>query len=114
MNLAISREAGSAIQSAFDGFSGFDRPLARIGGSLSSVLRAEFVQNGVNVVIDGPLADEQPVGDLGVAMTNSQQFQDFVFTSSQTMRICAGFRPVPAGLGCMRRRNGAASRLPGT
>ena len=111
--MTIGHPTDRALQSALGGFgsSRFDGPLACMGGSLSTVLHAEFAQNGVNVVIDRSLADEQPVGDLGVAVTNCQQFQDLTFTASQSIRICTGFRPVSARLGCMRRRTGVAARL---
>jgi hypothetical protein len=51
---------------------GFGELLARVGGGLSAVSYAEFAQDGTDVVVDGSLANEQGVGNVGVAVTAGQ------------------------------------------
>jgi hypothetical protein len=94
------------------GLSGFDRPLARVSGGLSAVLRAEFVQNRVDVVVHRSLADEQSVGDRGVAVPDGQKFQYLAFTSGQALRIGAGSRSALLGFGYAYRTEAMAVGLP--
>ena len=47
----------------------FGEVLARVGGGLRAVLYAEFAQDGADMVVDGSLADEKGVGNVGIAVT---------------------------------------------
>lgn len=47
----------------------FGEVLARVGGGLRAVMYAEFAQDGADMVVDGSLADEKGVGNVGITVT---------------------------------------------
>jgi hypothetical protein len=64
-----------------------------MGRGLGAVVDAELVQDGVHVIVDGPLTDEERPRDCGIAVADGNELENFAFPPRQMVwirvRICA-------------------------